>query len=309
MNVRFFRITTILTLVMPVLLACARQEQTSGTLTFASPEDAVTALASAAEKNDVVALRQLFGPGTEALLSSGDDVQDRLARDTFMKRYYVRHQLVSGDANDMMLHVGDDNWPLPIPLVRENERWHFDGAAGAEKIVRQRIGANELHTIDVMRGYVGAQKEYAAKSHDGEPAGVYAQRLRSDPGKQNGLYWEVAAGQPSSPAGPFLAAATAEGYGVGQGAPYHGYLYRQLLSQGKDSQGGARDYMTDGKLKKGFALIAYPADYGSSGIMSFIVNQDGVVWQADLGEDTAAAVSAIQQFNPDSKWTPIPDEG
>ena len=296
-----------------VLAACSQSQQgqsAESSLTFKTPDEAVDALAAAAEKDDAAELGRLFGPGTADLLSSGDEVGDRAAREGFLKRYKERHQLVSGGPNDLMLQVGEDDWPLPIPLVKENGKWHFDGAAGADKIIRQRIGGNELRTIDVMHGYVAAQEDYASKGHDGAPKGIYAQKLRSDPGKQNGLYWEVSEGQPQSPAGPFLAQASAEGYGgKGTGAPYHGYLYRPLLSQGKAANGGSRDYIVNGKLTKGFALIAYPADYGASGIMTFVVNQDGLVWQKDLGEETAAAAAAIDKFNPDSTWTPIPPEG
>jgi len=295
-----------------VLGACSKQEKGSSDATFATPEEAVTALAAAAQKDDVAELGRLFGPGTEDLLTSGDDVADRAARAAFLKRYEAKHQLVSGGPNDLMLQVGEDDWPLPIPLVKENSRWHFDGAAGADKIVRQRIGANELRTIDVMRGYVAAQEEYASEGHDGAPPGIYAQRLRSEAGKHNGLYWEAQSGEPESPAGPFLASAASEGYGGGtQGErnPYHGYLYRPLLSQGAAANGGARDYLNNGKLTQGFAAIAYPADYGASGVMTFIVNQDGIVWQRDLGENTATEAAGIQQFNPDSTWTPIPPEG
>jgi len=296
-----------------ILAGCSEQQQgqsSESSLTFAKPEEAVDALAAAAEKHDVAELGKLFGHGTADLLSSGDEVEDRAAREGFLKRFKEKHDLVSGGPNDLMLQVGADDWPLPIPLVKENGRWHFDGAAGAEKIIRQRIGGNELHTIDVMHGYVAAQEEYASKGHDGAPKGIFAQKLRSDPGKQNGLYWEVAPGQPESPAGPFLAGASAEGYGAkGPQAPYHGYVYRPLLSQGEAATGGARDYVVNGKLTKGFAVIAYPADYGASGIMTFIVNQDGLVWQKDLGDETATAAAAIDKFNPDSTWTPIPPEG
>ena len=296
-----------------IIPGCSEQQQgqsTESSLTFATPDEAVTALAAAAEKHDVAELGKLFGAGTADLMSSGDEVEDRAAREGFLKRFNERHDLVSGGPNDLMLQVGEDEWPLPIPLVKENGRWHFDGAAGADKIVRQRIGGNELHTIDVMHGYVAAQEEYGSKGHDGAAKGIYAQKLRSDPGKQNGLYWEVAPGEPESPAGPLLAQASAEGYGgKGTQAPYHGYIYRPLFSQGEAANGGSRDYVVNGKLTKGFALIAYPADYGASGIMTFMVSQDGLVWQKDLGEDTATAAAAIEKFNPDSTWTPIPPEG
>ncbi|HTK42990.1 MAG TPA: DUF2950 family protein [Gemmatimonadales bacterium] len=181
-----------------------------------------------------------------------------------------------------------------------------------DEILLRRIGANELRTIDVMRGYVEAQKEYAAVGQDGNPHGIYAKLIRSTPRKHDGLYWEIAAGQPQSPAGPLLAAAAADGYARKRGAtgpsPYHGYFYRTLDSQGPAATGGARNYVVGGKLKAGFALLAYPDAYGASGVMTFMVNQDGVVWQRDLGEKTAELVAAIHQFNPDSSWTPIPAE-
>ncbi|HET9942110.1 MAG TPA: DUF2950 domain-containing protein [Terriglobia bacterium] len=295
-----------------LLTACTQQEGTTSSSTdFATPEEAVTALTAALEKHDVAELGRIFGPGTEELLSSGDQVEDQATREAFLNRLKAGHQLVSGGPTDLMLLVGDDNLPLPIPLVKEGDRWRFDGAAGADKLVRSRIGGNELRTIDVMYGYVAAQRQYASQGRDGAPAGIYAQRLRSEPGKHNGLYWEARDGEQESPAGPFLAHAAAEGYGGGakvEQTPYHGYLFRPLLSQGAAAAGGARNYLVNGKLTGGFALIAYPADYGASGIMTFIVNQDGLVWQRDLGDTTEAEAAAIQQYNPDSTWTPIPAE-
>jgi hypothetical protein len=198
---------------------------------------------------------------------------------------------------------------LPIPLVREAGRWQFDGAAGAEEILLRRIGANELRAIDVMRGYVVAQEEYASVPRDGSAPGAYAQKLHSDAGTQNGLYWETEPGAPPSPAGPFLANATAEGYSAPGGlVPYHGYVFRTLLAQGSAANGGAREYIVDGAQTGGFALLAYPAAYGASGVTTFIVNHDGVVWQRDLGEDTATLATAMTQFDPDAAWTPIAPE-
>jgi hypothetical protein len=311
MKTRLFTVAIVAGFALLLAAACSqkKQEQDTSLVTFATPEEAVAALGAAAEKHDKDELRRLFGPGTEDLLASGDEVADRNSIDAFVKRFHARHTIVSGDSNSAMLQVGEDDWPLPIPLEKKDGRWHFDGSAGAEAVVRRRIGANELRTIDVMHGYVDAQTDYASTGHDGAAAGVYAQRLRSDPGKQNGLYWEAVPGQPQSPAGPFLANATAEGYGAKQGAPYHGYFYRPLMSQGANANGGAKDYVVNGKQTGGFALIAYPADYGASGIMTFIVSQGGVVWQRDLGDDTTAKAESIQQFNPDSAWTPLPPEG
>jgi hypothetical protein len=277
---------------------------------FGTPEEAVDALVGAAASNDVTALQRLFGPGTEDLLSSGDDIADRAAREAFVTRYREGHELVAGGPNDIVLLVGEDDWPLPIPLVREAGRWQFDGAAGLEEGLLRRIGANELRAIDVMYGYVAAQEEYASAPRDGAAPGAYAQKLRSDPGTQNGLYWETEPGAPQSPAGPFLANATAEGYAPTASAPvpYHGYVFRTLLAQGPAANGGPREYIVDGAQTGGFAALAYPATYGASGVMTFIVNQDGVVWQRDFGDDTTAAATAITQFDPDDAWTPIAPE-
>jgi hypothetical protein len=280
---------------------------------FATPEEASEALVAALEKDDRAALQSLLGLGTEQLLTSGDPVQERQERNAFLAEYRAQHTLSAGGADHLVLLVGADQWPLPMPLVRKDGRWRFDGAAGADELVLRRIGANELNTIDVMHGFVAAQEDYAATGHDGQKPGVYARQLRSSPGKQDGLYWEVAAGEAPSPAGPLLASAAAEGYantGAQRAhAPYHGYLYRMLTSQGAAASGGAQDYLADGKLTGGVALLAYPATYGASGIMTFIVNQDGVVWQRDLGTDTAQAAAAIRQFNPDDSWTPLAPEG
>jgi hypothetical protein len=277
---------------------------------FATPDEALTALIAAVRSHDMPGLRSVLGPGTEDLLSSGDPVADRNERESFLQRYQAYHEFVAGDANHLVLLVGKDRWPAPIPLVRRDGRWHFDGDAGADEVVLRRIGANELHAIAVMRGFVAAENDYASRGHDDAQPGVFARKLNSDPGKHDGLYWETKAGEPLSPGGPFLAAASAEGYGNLKGGqtPYHGYLYRLLTAQGPNADAGQRDYLVDGKLTGGFALLAYPTDYGASGIMTFMVNQDGVVWQRDLGEDTARTAAAIQSFDPDDKWTPVPPE-
>jgi len=304
------RIARLLTAAALLTAACGKRRAPGTPESFKTPDDAAIALVKILERKDLPALYSLLGSGSQAIVNSGDTVADRAARETFVQRYHERHQFVAGTPHDLALWVGNDDWPLPIPLEQQDGRWHWDAAAGADEILARRIGSNELQTIDVMRGFVAAEEDYAANGHDGRPAGIYAQKLRSDPGKHNGLYWEVAAGEIPSPAGPFLAGATSEGYAPGQtaGAPYHGYVYRLMLAQGPNADGGARSYVKRGELTGGFALIARPADYGKSGIMTFIVNQDGIVWQKDLGPDTVQRAGAIQQFDPDSTWAPIPPE-
>ena len=290
-----------------VLAGCAKPQANPAQRGFESPESAVTALVTALEQRDRATLVAMLGPDSDALLSSGDPVADSTARAMFLARYAEKNALVTGGPDDLVLQVGADDWPFPIPIVRRGGKWILDAAAGKDEIVSRRIGGNELQTIEVMHGYVAAQEDYAAAAHDGIPAGAYAQAIRSDPGKQNGLYWEVAEAERPSPAGPWLAAASAEGYGAA-GEPYHGYRFRLLTAQGPAAAGGARDYLVDGRLTGGYALVAWPASYGASGVMTFLVNQDGVVWQRDLGQDTEQAVAQVTRFDPDSLWTPIPSE-
>src|SRR5262245_58244651 len=270
------------------ILPAACSNSGSNELSFGTPDEAVTALVSALENRDRDQLKRLLGPQTDTLLASGDAVMDSVAREAFLERYRAKHQLVSGGPDDMVLQVGEDDWPLPIPLVQENRQWHFDGEAGGKESVARRIGANELRTMDVMRGFVAAQKDYAAQSHDGVPKGTYAQVLRSVSGMHNGLYWDAAEGEPEIPAGPMLASAAAEGYTGGRGpdAPYHGYLFKMLRAQGPEAPGGAKDYVVNGRLTGGYALLAWPANYAASGVMSFLINQDGMTWQRDQGEWT-----------------------
>jgi hypothetical protein len=278
----------------------------SGHAGFDSPDAAVTALVDAGRANDTTRLRELFGPGAEAIVSSGDDVADGSARERFVALYGEGHQLVQEGEDRAWLQVGNDAWPLPVPLVRRDGKWYLDGAEGADEIAYRRIGRNEIGAIAVARGCVDAQHEYAAADHDGEGAGIYAHKLVSDPGTQNGLYWKAAEGEAESPVGSFIAAAAAEGYKAA-GGTYHGYRYRPLFRQTENANGGAIDYFDKGVLRNGFALVAWPADYGASGVMTFIVNQDGVVFQKDLGEATEAAVMAIDAYDPDSTWVAVVD--
>ena len=304
-EIRMTRARTTASLVALALLAagCAgKKDEAAG---FATPEDAAKALVAAFQADDVAAAAKLLGPGSEELLSSGDAVADKDDRTSFLAAYTAKNSIaLEGDKATLV--VGPNDWPMPIPIVKKDGKWVFDGEAGVDELIYRRVGENELGAIDVMYGYVNAQNAYASEGHDGDPAGIYALKLISDEGLQNGLYWPTVEGETPSPAGPFVAAAAAEGYASGAGrTPYHGYYYRMLYAQGPSANGGAREYFKDGVLTEGFAGIAWPADYGSSGVMTFIVNQDGVVFQKDLGEDTATAVETIQKFDPDSTWTAI----
>lgn len=293
---------------LAIAAGCAKQpDKASG---FKTPEEAVTALVAALQKSDMDGLKALLGPGSEELLDSGDAVQDASDRARFLDAYAAKHALVDDGSDRKILVTGEDEWPMPIPLVKRDGGWHFDGEAGVDEMIYRRVGANELGAIDVSRGFVNAQVEYASEGRDGDPAGIFALKLISDEGMHNGLYWETGEDEPPSPAGPFVAAAAEEGYRAGGAdrTPYHGYYYRMLYAQGANAIGGARDYFKDGLLTEGFALVAWPADYGSSGVQTFIINQDGVVFQKDLGEDTATAVESIQSFDPDSSWIAITED-
>jgi hypothetical protein len=292
---------------MLALAGCAKQqEEVAVAKSFGTPEAAVAALVEALQKNDLAAAGTVLGADTADLLNSGDAVADLADRSEFLASYAAKNSIaVEGDQATLL--VGENDWPLPIPLVKRDGSWSFDGDAGIDEMIYRRVGENELGAIDVMYGYVNAQEAYAADGRDGDPPGIYALKLVSDDGLHNGLYWPTAEGEPESPAGPFVAGAAEEGYatGAGGGTPYHGYFYRMLYAQGANANGGAREYFKDGVLTEGFAAIAWPADYGASGVMTFIVNQDGVVFQKDLGEDTATVVEAIKAFDPESSWTAI----
>lgn len=273
-----------------------------GQRTFSSPDEAATALVAAAKADDMKALTEILGPEAKHVLSSGDAVADNEARENFVETYEQAHEIVNeGDAK-AIVQTGSDRWPLPIPLVKTDAGWRFDSAAGADELINRRIGRNELSTIQACLAVVDAQREYYERNPEG---GVrhYAARIASNKGKRDGLYWETTEDQVESPLGPLFASARAEGYGgKGKGAPYHGYVYRLLTAQGPDAAGGAYEYMGKGKLIGGFALVASPAEYGVSGVMTFLANHDGVVFEKDLGPKTAATVAAMKTFNPDATW-------
>jgi Protein of unknown function (DUF2950) len=269
---------------------------------FPSPEAAAKVLEKAARAGDAKGLVAVLGPDSEEIVSSGDPVEDAAARKRFVTAAGEgTHIERFPDGKMAILHVGHDDWPFPIPMVQEADGWRFDSASGKQELLNRRIGRNEIVAIQVCRTYVGAQFEYAKRFH------TFAPSLRSSPGKQDGLYWE-ATDHDASPLGPLVAEATGEGYQVPEGdqprIPYHGYYFRVLTAQGPHAPGGARDYVTDGKMTGGFALVAWPADHGSSGIMTFLVSAQGVVFQKDLGEQTEGAVKAITAYDPDESWNP-----
>jgi hypothetical protein len=277
--------------------------------TFASPEEAAKALVSAADVNDVTKLLGIFGPDGKPLISSGDDVADREGREKFVRMYKEKNAVVKEGDGKAVLEVGNQAWPLPIPMVKEGESWRFDTKHGAEEIIDRRIGKNELSAIQVCLAYVDVQREYAARDRDGDGLLEYAQKFASTPGKKDGLYWESKDGEEPSPLGPLAAQAKREGYTgkkSGDGpSPYHGYFYKILKAQGKNAPGGDYSYVVKGKMIGGFALVAYPAIYGTSGIMTFVVNHDGVVYEKDLGKKTEAAAQALTSFDPDQTWRKI----
>jgi hypothetical protein len=294
----------VLSCVLVLAAGCAKVEKHAS---FKTPQEAVDAFVTAVQKGDEAELRKLLGPDVDDLLNSGDPVQDKVNRQRFIDEYQAKHSLSEDGKGTMVLVIGTNDWPFPIPVVERHGKWRLDGAAGADELVYRRVGRNELGAIAVCRGFVDSQNEYASEGRDGDPAGIYALKLISDEGMHNGLYWPVAEGETPSPAGPFVASAAEEGYRRGAGrTPYHGYYYRLLYAQGANARGGAKDYFADGVMTQGFALVAWPADYGSSGVQTFIVNQDGVVYQKDLGEDTVNVVETIKSFDPDSSWTAVP---
>jgi hypothetical protein len=273
--------------------------------TFATPEDAAKALAAAAGAGDAKALESILGPGSGSLVRSGDAVADRRGRERFAKAYAEANRIEQqGDAKAVLL-VGMDEWPMPIPLVKGADGWRFDTKAGREEVLNRRIGRNELSAVQAMLAYVDAQREYYLRNPRNDKLLHYAQKFDSARGKRDGLYFPTKAGEKPSPLGPLFASARAQGYtkeGDGMPDPYHGYRYRILKRQGPDAPGGAYDYVVQGRMIGGFALIAWPASYGSSGVMTFVVNHDGVVYEKDLGPDTAAAAGKITRFNPDKTW-------
>jgi Protein of unknown function (DUF2950) len=288
----------------------ASAEEAAAQRAFASPGAAVGALVAASKANDMKTLSSILGPDSDQVLSSGDPVADNNARENFVSRYKEMHRLAYDDQGRVVLYLGAGNWPFPIPLVKKEGGWVFDTAAGKDELLYRRVGRNELFTIKVLEDLADAQSEYASEARDGESVGQFAQKIMSDAGKHNGLYWEAADRQAESPIGPLVASATAEGYKRGENGsplPFHGYYYKILTKQGRNTHGGAKNYLVDGKMVKGFAFLAYPAEYRASGVMTFMINQDGVIVQKDLGSDTNKLASEMTEYNPDKTWQEVDD--
>lgn len=290
--------TLLLILLAPRCALAADAAQKS----FASPRAALAALLEANKSDNLTALNEILGPSASSLISSGDDTQDKNDRAQFVTLYEAHHRLQKSAPGTLTLLIGKNEWPLPIPLVKSGDQWRFDSDAGAKELLYRRIGANELAAIKVARALHQAQLDYAAGAHDGNPKGLYAQRFRSSPNKQDGLYWPVADGEAMSPAGPLVADAEAAGYETGTRHPFHGYYFRILKSQGPHARGGAKEYVVDGKMSGGFAILAYPVEFGVSGVMSFLVSARGRVYEKDLGEGTTEAAQALSSFDPDPTW-------
>jgi hypothetical protein len=280
-----------------------------GAKAFATAKEATAALIAAAETFDETALLAMFGPDGKDLISTGDPVRDKQYAATFAERAREGHSVVvrSSNPNAAVIHVGEDQWPMPVPLVKVAGKWYFDAKAGREEVLFRRIGANELDAIEICRGYVEAQHEYALDAHDESGLRQYAQRVISTPGKQDGLYWQNADGSPGGPIGEAVAKAIAEGYSVDRMSAYHGYYFQVLKGQGPAAPMGEMDYVIKGHMIGGFALIATPAEYGVTGIQTFIVSHNGIVYQKDLGPESLELAKKIDRYNPDKTWTRTTD--
>jgi Protein of unknown function (DUF2950) len=269
---------------------------------FSSPDDAVKSLVDAVRAHDYKEMLAILGPQSKELISSGDEAADRTGREKFIKAYDAKNTLQRESAVKMILCVGADNWPMPIPIVKKGSAWVFDIRKGKQEILNRRVGRNELQVIDVLHAYVDAQHEYATKDCGGGGKVEFAQRLFSAKGKHDGLYWEAKEGEKESPLGPMVAEAAREGYANPNLQPFHGYYFKILKGQGKHADGGAYNYVVKGTMILGFAIIAYPAEYANSGVMTFVVNQEGTIYQKNLGKNTKRRAEAIKVFDPDKTW-------
>jgi Protein of unknown function (DUF2950) len=299
-------VSRLIPLAIIILLAGCSKSAKPSYQTFASPDDAGNALLTAAKSGDPNAVIAVFGPDSKDIVVTGDPVQDKNTADQVIAAYGTMHRWRKMPDGSQILLIGADNFPFPIPLKKNAAgQWYFDVAVGREEILARRIGRNELSTMGVCMALVGAQSQYYSMHHDDGSTHEFATKFISDTGKQNGLYWESPEGQPRSPLGPLAAFASNEGYSLKPDShvPFHGYYFHMLTRQGANVPGGAKDYVVNGKMTGGFAFVAYPAEYRNSGVMTFIINQDGVLLQKDLGPNTTQAAAAMTEFNPDQTWT------
>jgi hypothetical protein len=297
--IRFATVAVILT--GGILASSVAQEK--GQKTFSSAEDASHALVTAIQSNNEKALLEILGPDAKQIISSGDKTEDKNYRANFARKYEEMHRLVTEPDGTTTLYIGAKNWPTPIPLVNKRGSWYFDTDAGKQEILYRRVGENEMSAIRVCLELGAAEKEYYSTQHN-----EYARNIISDAGQHNGLYWKAAEGEPQSPIGPLVASAVAEGYAPSRDSaptPYRGYYYHILTAQGKNAPGGAKSYIANGKMTEGFAFVAYPAEYRSSGVMTYIVSVDGVVYQKDLGKKTGIVARAMKTFDPVSRWQKV----
>jgi hypothetical protein len=306
MNTHLRRRIATVALLSAGLLTGVVLAQTKTERTFPTPEDAVKALIETVKAGSLESLLEIFGPGGKELIDSSEPAIARQNQQVFTVAVREKWHLEDAAPDRKTLVIGNEDWPFPVPLVKAGNGWRFDTAAGKEEVLARRIGRNELAAIDATRAYVTAQRRYAEAGHDGKPAGLHAAKFQSDPGKENGLYWPTTRGQKRSPLGDVVAQAAAEGRPVTgtatQPSPFHGYYFKILTAQGSAAQGGAKSYVVKGDMSGGFALVAWPAQYDATGIMTFIVNQDGVVREKDLGPGTDAAARKMTAYNPDSSW-------
>jgi Protein of unknown function (DUF2950) len=294
----------IVALMAAVAVAPPVMAQSAGQETFKTPEAAADALVLAAKTRDKAMALKVLGAKSEGLFNTGEPDVDVSQHQLFVNKYQQMHRLVSVGKQTKILYVGAENWPLPVPIKKGKSGWYFDSKGARAEILARRIGSDELSAINTCLAIVQAQNDYKAQTHDGDTVKQYAQRLASTDGKHDGLYWSAEGTQPKSPVGPRLALASYQGGASppAESKPYYGYYFKILTAQGKEAPGGAQDYLENGKLTKGFALVAYPAKYRVSGVTTFIVNQDGAVLQKDLGPATEKIATSMQQFNPDSSW-------
>jgi Protein of unknown function (DUF2950) len=299
---------SVIACVMIGALSCAACSRPGPQRTFRTPEDAVRTLTDTTKAGKLDELITIFGEDGKDLVASSDPATARKNRQVFTAAVAERWRLEDQGSGGKVLVIGNEDWPFPVPLVKDGNDWRFDTAAGKEEVLTRRIGRNELAVIQICHTYVTAQRIYAQHGHDGKPAGLYAKTFASDQGKQNGLYWPASHGQKRSPLGDLVAQAAAEGRSVGGGgqpSPFFGYYFRILTAQGPAAPGGAKDYVSNGELSGGFALVAWPAQYDATGIMTFIVNHDGVVHEQALGPDTDKVARAMTAYNPDASWSPV----